>query len=62
MGVGVVGMLGFPSKFSFKEIREYKQTKFVHFRSKFLRISMYFRPHFGENVSFSVNICTIFVR
>ena len=37
----------FPTKFSL-EIRENERTKLYEFRSKFLRISMYFRPHFGE--------------
>ena len=48
----ITSYIGFPPKFSLKKIRENERTIFVHFRSKFSRISMYFqrnfRPNFGE--------------
>ena len=46
--LGKIAQIEFPSKFSLNQIREIEQTKFVHFRSTFSRISMYSRPFFSE--------------
>ena len=48
--------VGFPSKFSLNKIHENERTKFVHFRSQFSRISMYFWRNFR------LHFCEIFVQ
>ena len=48
--------VGFPSKFSLNKIRENERTKFLHFRSQFSRISMYFWRNFR------LHFCEIFVQ